>query len=80
VIRRPTSAGVGLVVQQQKVSLESAEWAREIYHGSKNEPRACPGTPVCGPAPLGKTVGSALVELGHDPARVKTERFGATGG
>jgi hypothetical protein len=23
---------------------------------------------------------SALVELGHDPARVKTERFGATGG
>lgn len=44
-IRRPTSAGVGLVVQQQKVSLESAEWAGEIYHGSKNEPRACPGTP-----------------------------------
>ena len=27
---------------------------------------------VCGPTPL--------VELGHDPARVKTERFGATGG
>jgi hypothetical protein len=22
----------------------------------------------------------ALVSLGHDPARVKTERFGATGG
>ena len=27
-----------------------------------------------------KGVGTALVGLGHDPARVKTERFGATGG
>ena len=35
---------------------------------------------VCGPTPLVEAVGSALVELGHDPARVKTERFGATGG
>lgn len=34
-IRRPTSAEVGLVGQQQKASLESAEWAKEIYHGSK---------------------------------------------
>ena len=38
-IRRPTSAEVGLVGQQQKASLESAEWAKEIYHGSKNELR-----------------------------------------
>ena len=35
---------------------------------------------VCGPTPLVEAVGSALVGLGHDPARVKTERFGATGG
>jgi ferredoxin-NADP reductase len=35
---------------------------------------------VCGPTPLVEAMGSALVELGHDPARVKTERFGATGG
>jgi ferredoxin-NADP reductase len=35
---------------------------------------------VCGPTPLVEAVGTALVELGHDPARVKTERFGATGG
>jgi hypothetical protein len=49
VIRRPTSAEVGLVGQQQKASLESAEWAKEIYHGSTNEPRACPGTPCVRP-------------------------------
>ena len=35
---------------------------------------------VCGPTPLVEAVGAALVELGHEPARVKTERFGATGG
>jgi ferredoxin-NADP reductase len=35
---------------------------------------------VCGPTPLVEAVGGALVGLGHDPARVKTERFGATGG
>ncbi len=35
---------------------------------------------VCGPAPLVEAVGAALVGLGHKPARVRTERFGATGG
>ena len=35
---------------------------------------------VCGPTPLVETVAGALVELGHDPLRVKTERFGPTGG
>ncbi len=35
---------------------------------------------ICGPTPLVETVATALVELGHDPARVKTERFGPTGG
>jgi len=35
---------------------------------------------LCGPTPLVEAVGSALVALGHDPARVKTERFGPTGG
>ena len=35
---------------------------------------------VCGPTPLVETVATALVGLAHDPARVKTERFGPTGG
>ncbi len=35
---------------------------------------------VCGPTPFVEAVGSALVGLGHGLARVKTERFGATGG
>jgi len=35
---------------------------------------------VCGPTTLVETVASALVELGHEARRVKTERFGASGG
>jgi ferredoxin-NADP reductase len=35
---------------------------------------------VCGPTSLVEGVATALVSLGHDPAHVKTERFGATGG
>jgi ferredoxin-NADP reductase len=35
---------------------------------------------VCGPTSFVETVAAGLVELGYPPARVKTERFGATGG
>ena len=34
---------------------------------------------VCGPTALVETAAQILVELGHEPARVKTERFGPTG-
>ena len=35
---------------------------------------------VCGPTQLVENVASALVSIGYPPARVKTERFGPTGG
>src|ERR687898_926064 len=35
---------------------------------------------VCGPTPLVESVATALVGLGHDASRIKTERFGPTGG
>ena len=35
---------------------------------------------VCGPTPLVEAVATDLVRLGHEPGRVKTERFGPTGG
>jgi ferredoxin-NADP reductase len=35
---------------------------------------------VCGPTPLVESAASSLVDLGHQPALVKTERFGPTGG
>jgi ferredoxin-NADP reductase len=35
---------------------------------------------VCGPTSFVETAAAALVNLGYPPERVKTERFGATGG
>jgi ferredoxin-NADP reductase len=35
---------------------------------------------VCGPTPFVEAVANALVRLGHEPQRIKTERFGPTGG
>jgi ferredoxin-NADP reductase len=43
-------------------------------------PSVRPRCYVCGPTPFVETVANALVALGHDPARVRTERFGPTGG
>ena len=40
---------------------------------------AMPRAYVCGPTPLVESVATLLVELGHAPARVRTERFGPTG-
>jgi len=34
---------------------------------------------ICGPTALVESAAQILVDLGHDPARVKTERFGPTG-
>jgi ferredoxin-NADP reductase len=35
---------------------------------------------ACGPTGFVETVASGLVELGHDPGTIRTERFGPTGG
>jgi len=43
-------------------------------------PAESPTTYVCGPTPFVETVADLLVATGHDPARVRTERFGPTGG
>jgi ferredoxin-NADP reductase len=43
-------------------------------------PAALPHAYACGPTPFVEAVAEALVQLGHEPHRVKTERFGPTGG
>jgi ferredoxin-NADP reductase len=35
---------------------------------------------VCGPTGFVEAAANLLVDIGHDPRRVKTERFGSTGG
>jgi ferredoxin-NADP reductase len=53
---------------------------REMLEEVAPSPKARPLAFVCGPTPLVEAAATALVELGHDPARIKTERFGPTGG
>jgi ferredoxin-NADP reductase len=43
------------------------------------DPARQPLVYVCGPTPFVEAVAEALVGLGHDPGRVRTERFGPSG-
>lgn len=44
------------------------------------DPNERPLVYVCGPTPFVEAVAGALVRLGHEAPRIKTERFGPTGG
>jgi ferredoxin-NADP reductase len=43
-------------------------------------PNECPKMFICGPTQFVENISQILVELGHDPMTIKTERFGPTGG
>ena len=53
-----------------------AEMLAEVGPSPAEKPRAY----VCGPTPFVEAAAQALVQLGHEPQTVKTERFGPTGG
>lgn len=42
-------------------------------------PRARPLVYVCGPTGFVETTATSLVQIGHEPERIRTERFGPTG-
>jgi ferredoxin-NADP reductase len=42
-------------------------------------PEVEPTCYVCGPTPFVETVADLLIDLGHNPTRIRTERFGPTG-
>jgi ferredoxin-NADP reductase len=54
----------------------NADMLRAFTFGPEHGPRLY----VCGPTPFVESVADALVLLGHPPDRIKTERFGPTGG
>ena len=53
-----------------------AEMLAEVGWPPERRPRVY----VCGPTAFVEAVATDLVALGHDPDRIRTERFGATGG
>jgi ferredoxin-NADP reductase len=50
--------------------------SRELLARLTLPPADAPAVYVCGPTAFVESAASLLVDLGHDPARVKTERFG----
>jgi len=79
-------AGDGLTVVHTLTASQPPGWdgyARRVDAAMLAEvgprPAAAPKVYVCGPTPFVEAVGEALVALGHEPQRIKTERFGPTG-
>jgi len=53
-----------------------ADLLREVAWPAKEGPLAF----VCGPTSFVESIAAGLVDIGYAPGRIKTERFGATGG
>jgi ferredoxin-NADP reductase len=80
-------AGGGLTVVHTLTRTQPAGWtgyARRVDTQMLREIGPAPGEDpsvyVCGPTPFVEAVAEALVQLGHEPGRIRTERFGPTGG
>jgi ferredoxin-NADP reductase len=85
-LERLAEAGDGLTVTHALTRAQPPGWAgyaRRIDAVMLEEVGWRPGERpliyVCGPTRLVEAVAGDLVALGHDPVRVKTERFGPTG-
>lgn len=69
-ITRDASGGDGAFHRRiDRAMLEAVGWP----------PTERPAAYVCGPTPLVELVANTLADMGHDPARIRTERFGPTG-
>ena len=86
-LHRLMATGKGLEVFHTLTRVQPPEWPgyrRRIDQDMLAEvtwpPDLHPLVFVCGPTPLVESVATALVQLGHEPGRIKTERFGPTGG
>jgi ferredoxin-NADP reductase len=85
-LERLAAAGDGLTVTHALTRAQPPGWqgyARRVDAAMLEEvgwpPAERPLAYVCGPTRLVEAVAGELVALGHEPARVRTERFGPTG-
>jgi ferredoxin-NADP reductase len=86
-LARLAAAGGGLAVAHTLTRARPAGWtgyARRIDAAMLGEAGFAaserPQVFVCGPTALVEAAAAALVALGHAPARIRTERFGPSGG
>jgi ferredoxin-NADP reductase len=80
-------AGDGLEVRYTLTRAAPPDWTgwsrrvdAEMLTAVGPAPAERPRVFVCGPTPFVESVANQLVAIGHDPATIKAERFGPTGG
>ena len=84
---RVASSGDGVAVAYTLTRSQPSGWkgyarridsdmVREVAWPKQQSPIAF----ICGPTSFVESAAGLLVDLGYDPLRIKTERFGATGG
>jgi len=85
-LERLAAAGSGLEVTHTLTRSQPPGWRgetrrvdRDMLLGAGFPPSARPLTYVCGPTGLVEAVAQTLLEIGHAPSLIKTERFGPTG-
>jgi ferredoxin-NADP reductase len=86
-LERLAAADPALTIVHTLTRVQPASWTgyrrridRDILAEVAWAPAEQPLAFVCGPTALVEAVASTLVELGHEPQRVRTERFGPSGG
>jgi ferredoxin-NADP reductase len=83
-LRDGGAVGIHLTLTRGEPPPEWAGWSRridrEMLESIGPGADAHPHVYVCGPTPFVEEAARLLVELGHLPASVHTERFGPTGG
>jgi ferredoxin-NADP reductase len=86
-LRQRARAGSGLVVTYAYTRVEPPGAARPagridagLLANAGWPPGRGPAVFVCGPTAFVEVAANLLVDLGHDPSRIKTERFGSSGG
>ena len=86
-LARLTAHDTAVEVRHTLTRSQPADWTgfrRRIDRAMLEEvtwpPSERPRVFICGPTSLVESAAQAMVELGHEPALIKTERFGPTGG
>lgn len=80
------SAGGSLSVQIALTRDWPADWSghrgrvdQALLAETVPQPSKRPLTYICGPTAFVETIAQTLVDMGHEPGRIRTERFGPTG-
>ena len=86
-LEREAEAGMALEVIRTLTRTQPPGWTgysrridAELLRGVAWPVEQHPLAYICGPTPFVETAAAALLPLGYEPTRIKTERFGPTGG